>query len=323
MIQQHLGQPNGWGTSSVLASAEVYNAYRYDMTLPCFTPDGRLLQLEYARSAADHSAPILALPLVMPNEQDGTSDCDAPQEATLMAIITYRPSVRLQERLVVHESHHDMSSGGKSSALMIGMAGILADCGALGRKVQDDSSQHEVIYGTPFLTAQQWATSASRVCQSAALSGGLRPFGANLVVAETAASGSGSSSRTKIYITDPSGAIRTLAGHDITTPTVLLGGGIMRESKLKTDLISHWPDIVAQQETPAGRLACVFQIIQRAIRDAETPSAGSGSGKNGSEQLVTSSDLAFEVVLISAEKGIFKLKPSQLQDILSRQVTLS
>mmetsp|Transcript_12226 Transcript_12226/g.15985 ORF Transcript_12226/g.15985 Transcript_12226/m.15985 type:complete len:320 (-) Transcript_12226:34-993(-) len=277
----------------ICASAEAYNAYQYDMTLPQFTPDGRLMQLEYARLATDHSAPIFALPLVSEDDKDSPA-------GSVLAILTYRPALRLQQRLHVYEN-----SKNRGNAVLLGMAGVLADCGALSRKVQESNIEHEKKFGAPFTTAHQWAMAASQQCQIYTLGGGIRPYGAGLIVVERSNAGS-----TNIFVTDPSGAIRSLSGNEITVPMALIGGGFMPENKLKRDLVNIWPDIVTQHDNPADRLARVFHLIQRLVLDALRD--------QGEEE--STNDLSFEVTLVSSEKGIFKLTPSQIKAILARNI---
>ena len=57
--------------STSQTGGKSYNVYNFDQTTPQFTPDGRLLQVEYASSAAERSTPLVALTLPLPLETEG------------------------------------------------------------------------------------------------------------------------------------------------------------------------------------------------------------------------------------------------------------
>ena len=321
-----------------------------------FTPDGRLLQLEYARLASDHSTPIFVLPL---SEKDSTNskNIDDHSQPQLLAVVTYRPTFRLQERLLVYSlGKGGLGLGGKF--VLIGMAGVVADCNALGRKMQEESINHQRMFGTPFTTARQWAMAASSHCQRHALGGGIRPYGASFMVVESHGGNSkknmerrrnalnrvdnndddGSycyspvqSSYPDIYITDTSGAIQTLSTFDIDRPRVLVGGGFLRETKLKRKLETDWPEILNRCNMPADQLAHAFRIIADAIRDEDNgqdhrhgprrQQQQDWSADDASSSIPVGGDLVFEVVLISEERGMVKLTPSQIKRIRLRTAT--
>ena len=294
----------------MIASGEVYSPYQYDMSAPMYTPDGRLLQLEYACRAADHSAPIVLLPLGR----------DSSEESRLVAILTYRPSFRLQERLLVYQNNGlNMNNSNNNKSVMIGLAGVLADCGALGRKVQQDSMEHEGLYGTPFCRAHEWAMAASRRCQQFAIGGGIRPYGAHFVVVEgnhgriSNQDVASPSSHNNIFITDPSGAIHTLSSNEIERPFVLVGG---QASTFKRTLENAWPRILERDNTPADQLARAFDIVRKAVID------DNGTGAKHRSDQPNTGGLVFEVVLVSEELGIHKLSPGQIDSINERSLSL-
>ncbi|KAL7581723.1 hypothetical protein ACA910_022263 [Epithemia clementina (nom. ined.)] len=322
-------------------SAEVYSPYQYDMSAPTFTPDGRLLQLEYACRTADHSPPIFILPLSS-QSNDNHNPINNDENHQMLAIVTYRPSFRLQERLLVYSNsvYNNVDDGRKS--VMIGFAGVMADCCALGRKLQEDSIENQRLFGVPFTRAREWAVAASRRCHRHACGGGIRPYGANCVVVESNDGGrvikskekstvingarSGSDTPTEkrssifatICTTDPSGAIQTLSGSEIERPLALVGGGLLRENKMKRTLEGDWPVILKRYSTPADQLACAFSIIQTAMKENGW-FQHSANGDDNNDQ----SDLVYEVVLISNERGLFKLTPAQIDAIRLRQLTLN
>jgi len=168
--------------TAVAASTSNYNMYQYDMTTPQFTPDGRLLQVEYAGAAADRSSPVVLLPFALPPTDtagDGTISSGTPQDDVrgqdgkdtdqqqqqqqslpninnCLAIITTRSSRKVQERLVVLDSgevdNEDIGSsgsdGGPSGAAVVAcLSGVLADSLALLQHVQNESLRRRRWYG--------------------------------------------------------------------------------------------------------------------------------------------------------------------------------
>ena len=107
------------------ATTTAYNPYQYDAGVSQFTPDGRLLQLEYAQKAADAS------PLLVARVRDDTIVVVAPLTSTL-------------QRLTVWNDH----------TLLI-WNGIVADAQSLYRHWIDASVEQRRLYGMkqPVVTA--------------------------------------------------------------------------------------------------------------------------------------------------------------------------
>ena len=344
-----------------------YNPYQYDQTFPQFTPDGRLLQLEYARSAADHSAPIWAVPLQLAktdnvdNSDNGDSetttttssststendvsnqDTNADTDDFLLAILTYRPSTRVQNRLhIIYETtargtHH-------SSTICLGLAGILADGTALQQSLMEDCVQHARLYGTSWTTGRQWAQAASQLFRS--LKSGLRPWGASALVVQmdhddhtkkqlqlspSTIPSNHNQKKThplSLYITDPSGAIRSISGAELLfnqqpagRPYHLLGGGssaVLAPStlqRLERAFSRKQPQQQTTTWTLADQLAEVVDALQSSIllqqqqllSDDDHEAEDTTTTRREDEQ-----DLSWEIVLVSGTKGITKLTPRQ------------
>jgi 20S proteasome alpha/beta subunit len=159
---------------SALAN-QNYNAYNYDMTTPQFTPDGRLLQVEYASRAATHSSPCVLW------------KCDTHE--TL--VMTRKSSRKLQNRLIQ-----------LSDTTAVCLSGVVSDSLALLAKVYELQDNNRRLYGSKTLTEHQIASAIATACQRHSFGGGLRPYGSTIVVI---------SPRTMLQ-TDPSGAVVTLDG---------------------------------------------------------------------------------------------------------------
>lgn len=182
-----------------------YNAYDYDMVTPMFTPDGRLLQVEYASRACAHSSPLV---VVKCNDN-------------IIILMTRKSSTRAQDRLIVLDNN--------INGCVVGMSGVLSDSLSLLSVVQRETEKQERMYGrAATLSSQRIATIMGNACQSHAFGGGLRPYGSNMVVCGLDG----------VYQTDPSGAVvkRMMTNSNNNDRLLVVGGSEARQAQVKSDI---------------------------------------------------------------------------------------
>jgi 20S proteasome alpha/beta subunit len=232
-------------------ASHSYNAYQYDMTTPQFTPDGRLLQVEYASRAAEHSSCLLV-------HRVGDSAvllCGGSRSPRMVAFHNYA---------------------------IIGLSGILSDNVALLQQVyqQDDSWKRQV--GST-LTAVQVATHVAQTCQQHAFGGGLRPFGATMVVVGLDGT---------MYQMDPSGSVV-----ECNEKYHLIGGTQDQRSQLITRL---------QDMEDSNVLTVMLPRLVRALLDSRADidkDAGLPS---------------LQVSVLSPKLGVHQLTETQIQTLLQQ-----
>jgi proteasome alpha subunit len=148
----------------------------YDRAITMFSPDGRLLQVEYAKKTVRLGNTAIGLVY-----KDG------------VLLVTDK---RIVDKLVVPEAiekiiqidDHVMATG----------AGIISDARVLIEQAQLKAQQNRVVYDSPIDTI----TIVKSICdlkQMCTQSGGLRPFGVSLLIAGVDESGK------KLFETDPTG----------------------------------------------------------------------------------------------------------------------
>lgn len=300
-----------------------YAAYDYDQTTPQYTPDGRLLQVEYATNACNRedSNPIVSVGINIPGDTvlimatissppPSSSLSQGPEEQVEQGVDSKTDSMvtdgnqRAQFRIIevpLCASYHH-----SSSTILIGLSGILSDATSLLQIAYSHLEEEQSTFGwhrlglspvgvnavddnasggaprahTSFSTkAQSIATQPSETvlrlsraiadkCQSHAFGGGLRPFGASLLLAgvdtqqhtmETDHHDSPKDrSRTAMYETHPNGGWRGRVsstksnaesnssednGSDPTLkdfPQIMVSGGPSRsQHKLKSSIDSR------------------------------------------------------------------------------------
>ena len=239
-----------------------YNAYHYDMTTPQFTPDGRLLQVEYASRAADHS-----FPLVLFRQNDITF------------LVTYG------NRWI---SHHD--------TVILGMSGILADVRALLHHLSQHDDSHQQWYGTRVTDARQVAHIIGAKCQDHSFGGGLRPFGATLLVVGPH----------EVYQTDPSGSVIEL---DLTNTYYHMIGGTSEQQLL---LKQHLDQIIDSEST----VSIVLQNIVHAVYECHKDSTTKNSNHHEEDG---NTNTKIHVALVSPNLGVYQLTNTQVKELLQRQ----
>jgi len=148
----------------------------YDRAITMFSPDGRLLQVEYAKKTVKQGSTAIGIQC-----KDGV---------LLIA------DKRLVDKLILPKSVEkifkiDNHIGATAS-------GILSDARVLIERAQLKAQQHTVTYGTPIdtISVVKDICSLKQICTQ---SGGLRPFGVSVIVAGIDTDGP------KVYETDPTG----------------------------------------------------------------------------------------------------------------------
>jgi proteasome alpha subunit len=148
----------------------------YDRAITMFSPDGRLLQVEYAKKTVKQGSTAIGMVC-----SDG------------VLLVTDK---RIIEKLIVPESVEkifqiDDHIGATAS-------GILSDARVLIERAQLKAQQHRVTFDSPIdvLTVVKDTCSLKQICTQSA---GLRPFGVSLLIAGIDSNGP------VLYETDPTG----------------------------------------------------------------------------------------------------------------------
>lgn len=208
--------------SVAAASASRYATYDYDLTTPQFTPDGRLLQVEYATNACvrEGSNPILtvgfgdgdeAVIVMATVSRDASSDVSdgADEDGSVSKPVNQRTQYRIVEVPIsaafssLIDSTNDVSAI-TTSTVLVGLTGHLSDANALLQTIYSQLEEEESVFGwhrlglspagqdaidsgaafhsTTTETALRLSRAAADQCQKHAFGGGLRPIGASLLL---------------------------------------------------------------------------------------------------------------------------------------------
>lgn len=148
----------------------------YDRAITMFSPDGRLLQVEYARKMVKLGNTALGMVC-----NDG------------IVIVVDR---RIVDNLIVLKSVEKIMQIDDHIGATV--SGSLSDGRVLAERAQVKAQQHKVTYDTPIdtLTIVKDICDLKQICTQ---SGGLRPFGVSLLIGGVDNDGS------KLFVTEPSG----------------------------------------------------------------------------------------------------------------------
>ena len=148
----------------------------YDRAITMFSPDGRLLQVEYAKRTVRLGNTAIGMVC-----KDG------------VILVTDK---RLVDKLVVPEAIEKIFK--IDDHIMCTAAGIISDARVLVERAQVKSQQHKIDYDSPIdnLSIVKDLCNLKQLCTQ---SGGLRPFGVSLLVAGVDERG------LSLFETDPTG----------------------------------------------------------------------------------------------------------------------
>jgi len=148
----------------------------YDRAITMFSPDGRLLQVEYAKKTVKQGSTAIGIVC-----SDGV---------LLVA------DKRIVDKLVIPESVEKIFQ--IDDHLAATASGILSDARVLIERAQVKAQTHKVTYDTPVdtLSVVKDICALKQICTQ---SGGLRPFGVSVILAGIDREGP------KVFETDPTG----------------------------------------------------------------------------------------------------------------------
>jgi len=148
----------------------------YDRAITMFSPDGRLLQVEYAKKTVRQGSTAIGLVC-----SDG------------VLLVTDK---RMVDPLIVPESIEKIFQ--IDDHMGATAAGIVSDARVLIERAQLKAQQHKVTYDSPIdtLSVVKDICNLKQICTQ---SGGLRPFGVSIIVAGVDESGA------RVFVTDPTG----------------------------------------------------------------------------------------------------------------------
>ena len=131
----------------------------YDRAITMFSPDGRLLQVEYAKKTVKQGSTAIAMVC-----KDG---------------IVFVTDKRIVDPLIVSSSVEKIFQ--IDDAIAATASGILSDARVLIERAQLKAQQHRVTYDSPIETISV-VKDISNLKQICTQSGGLRPFGVALLI---------------------------------------------------------------------------------------------------------------------------------------------
>lgn len=167
----------------------------YDRAITMFSPDGRLLQVEYAKKTVRLGNTAIGMAC-----KDG------------VLLVTDK---RVASRLVVPEAIEKIFV--VDDHIMVTAAGIMADARVLVERSREKAQSYRITYDSPIdvLTVVKDLADLKQFCTQ---SGGLRPFGVSMLIAGVDEAGK------RVYQTDPTGSFHEYRavvigeGEDIIEP---------------------------------------------------------------------------------------------------------
>ena len=174
----------------------------YDRSVGMFSPDGLLLQVEYAEKAVKLGTSVLAM--------------------TTKNGITFVGDRKIKSKLLIKDSFKKVFE--IDNHIAIAGAGVMSDGRRLIEHSQYSAQEHQVRYQTP-MDVLSLVKEIANIQQQYSQAGGLRPFGVSLLV------GGVEDNSPKLYQTTPSGMYMQYLARCVGSLSDTINEGLEKEYK--------------------------------------------------------------------------------------------
>lgn len=174
----------------------------YDRSVGMFSPDGLLLQVEYAEKAVKLGSSITAI--------------------TTKEGIVFVGDRKITSKLLIKESFRKIAEA--DTHVLLGGAGVMSDGRRLIEQAQIISQEHKANYQNP-IDIISLVKDVANIQQYYSQSGGLRPFGVSLLI------GGIENSKPILYQTTPSGIFMRFLARSVGNVSDKINEGLEEEYK--------------------------------------------------------------------------------------------
>jgi len=327
-------------------SSASYNVYNYDQTTPQFTPDGLLKQVEYASEAPSNSMPMLIIPLMIADDSNnGSQKC-----AIIIATASYPPSSsdhqingskRGQSRIIeipIAPPCPTTDTSLVTSSVIVGINGILSDNVSLIETARSHLQSWQKDYGihrlhqrnaasgrgntmsllsntaSPFESATSSASRIAHViadeCQLHSFGGGVRPFGASVVVCGF------DEDKMIVCVTNPSGAVESYNYHctnekDSIADLIVVGGKRTSNTAVRQRLLAQLGTVQEMSITYSYQT-----VVRDSLKAAILELLHENSKQNDKQNLQLNH---IDLALITSEAGAQRLTENQMMNLINNK----
>jgi len=310
----------------VVSGNTNYNIYNYDQTNSQFTPDGRLLQIEYASVASEQSPPVMIVDLCGGNDNDDDERC-----LVLMTIPKQEQSI--QQRFIILEHHQGERKN--NMPIVLAMSGILSDSLALIQAGLKQLQEPPYSSNSPrVITAMGMAQQLADECQMRSFGGGIRPYGSAVIVCGF--DHVDDNRNPCVFQTDPSGGMiqhyfrrRDQEDGSSTDSVIVLGGGTLATTQRKRLIQQAQREIsafrsrdepTATKQTLSDKIAALARILIQTTttNQQETTTTSKQHAKEEKSKKNDYSCSPLEIVVLSPRWGCHRLDKEQIEAIQKR-----
>lgn len=278
------------------ATRNAYNAYNYDRPI-CFSPDGRILQVEYASLAGSLSPPMV---IVEHGPSDALGNDGGAASSCLVVVCVRNKCNSPQNRIVISED-------GKHCCVM---SGILSDCLRLLQEGIEATIRQRIKNRKFEISA--FAQAIADECLSRT-SSGHRPYGSTMIVCGFESKNTIYNevegkliqlNQPSIYQIDPSGGIflhrKSRDNRERSQVRCIVGGTQSLQQRLKERINQEINELGKLDDIKDSHISTEIARVAKVLIEENPDNRGS-------------KPIELEVVVISSELGCHRFDKNQIE----------